>query len=55
VRRAAAVFAALLSASTALTACSGPAARPPETDKTRLTYVVVPHPDDELQAWALLE
>jgi len=55
VRRATAVSAVLLCASAALTACSGPAAPPPETDKTRLTYVVVPHPDDELQAWALLE
>lgn len=48
------MLAALLCAPAGLAACSGPAA-PPETDKTRLTYVVVPHPDDELQAWALLE
>jgi len=28
---------------------------PVHTDKTQIVYVVVPHPDDEFEAWALVE
>ena len=38
-----------------LTANAGPATAVPATSKTQLQYIVIPHPDDEYEAWSLVE
>lgn len=49
-RRAAAATGLLLAAATACTSSGGSAVEP-----TQVAYVVSPHPDDEFQAWSLVE